>query len=186
MNLSTKQEVIHDDIEGTCQRRRQIDQVIVNIIQEFGHEDIEGTCNLRAINCNKEVGAEWGTGDLNCSLSLPYNHHQEHLPPHTSDSHLSTTVAPHSYDHHHTTSSTPPSSTAAPPHPIIYDTPRSGAKMHKHPPSLDLEIRVTVSCIRVRHEFTRHEFAKHEHDTNYNSCLAYETRTRQGPNSCNT
>ncbi|KAL4564611.1 hypothetical protein LXL04_028677 [Taraxacum kok-saghyz] len=40
---------------------------------------------------------------------------------------------------------------------------------------LDLTIRVIVSCIRVRHEF-----AKHEHDTNYNSCLVYETRTRHG------
>ncbi|KAL4591546.1 hypothetical protein LXL04_004515 [Taraxacum kok-saghyz] len=37
--------------------------------------------------------------------------------------------------------------------------------------TLDLAIRVIVSCIRVRHEFTRHEFGKHEHDTNFNSCL---------------
>ncbi|KAL4577134.1 hypothetical protein LXL04_013237 [Taraxacum kok-saghyz] len=37
--------------------------------------------------------------------------------------------------------------------------------------NLDLAIRVIVSCIRVRHEFTRHEFGKHEHDTNFNSCL---------------
>ncbi|KAL4575086.1 hypothetical protein LXL04_021927 [Taraxacum kok-saghyz] len=51
---------------------------------------------------------------------------------------------------------------------------------------LDLAIRVTVLCIRVRHEFTLHEFAKHEHDTNYNSCLAYETQIRHDPNSCNT
>ncbi|KAL4584055.1 hypothetical protein LXL04_008645 [Taraxacum kok-saghyz] len=36
---------------------------------------------------------------------------------------------------------------------------------------VDLAIRVIVSCIRVRHEFTRHEFGKHEHDTNFNSCL---------------
>ncbi|KAL4564386.1 hypothetical protein LXL04_028450 [Taraxacum kok-saghyz] len=43
---------------------------------------------------------------------------------------------------------------------------------------LDLAIRVIVSCIRVRHEFTRHEFGKHEHDTNFNSCLRYQTRTR--------
>ncbi|KAL4574608.1 hypothetical protein LXL04_021442 [Taraxacum kok-saghyz] len=39
--------------------------------------------------------------------------------------------------------------------------------------NLDLAIRVIVSCIRVRHEFTRHEFGKHEHDTNFNSCLRY-------------
>ncbi|KAL4569126.1 hypothetical protein LXL04_024757 [Taraxacum kok-saghyz] len=50
----------------------------------------------------------------------------------------------------------------------------------------NLAIRVTVSCIRVRHEFTRHEFVKHEHDTNYNSCLPYETRTRHGPDTDTT
>ncbi|KAL4570862.1 hypothetical protein LXL04_026525 [Taraxacum kok-saghyz] len=51
---------------------------------------------------------------------------------------------------------------------------------------LDLAIRVIVSCIRVRHEFTRHEFGKHEHDTNFNSCLRYQTRTRHGPNTNTT
>ncbi|KAL4587648.1 hypothetical protein LXL04_000520 [Taraxacum kok-saghyz] len=30
---------------------------------------------------------------------------------------------------------------------------------------LELAIRICVSCIRVRHEFTRHEFAKHERNT---------------------
>ncbi|KAL4582221.1 hypothetical protein LXL04_006765 [Taraxacum kok-saghyz] len=50
----------------------------------------------------------------------------------------------------------------------------------------DLAIRVIVSCIRVRHEFTRHEFGKHEHDTNFNSCLRYQTRTRHGPNTNTT
>ncbi|KAL4582169.1 hypothetical protein LXL04_006711 [Taraxacum kok-saghyz] len=51
---------------------------------------------------------------------------------------------------------------------------------------IDLAIRVIVSCIRVRHEFTRHEFGKHEHDTNFNSCLRYQTRTRHGPNTNTT
>ncbi|KAL4590136.1 hypothetical protein LXL04_003057 [Taraxacum kok-saghyz] len=51
---------------------------------------------------------------------------------------------------------------------------------------VDLAIRVIVSCIRVRHEFTRHEFGKHEHDTNFNSCLRYQTRTRHGPNTNTT
>ncbi|KAL4584484.1 hypothetical protein LXL04_009086 [Taraxacum kok-saghyz] len=51
---------------------------------------------------------------------------------------------------------------------------------------VDLTIRVIVSCIRVRHEFTRHEFDKHEHGTNFNSCLRYQTRTRHGPNTNTT
>ncbi|KAL4576282.1 hypothetical protein LXL04_012374 [Taraxacum kok-saghyz] len=34
----------------------------------------------------------------------PYKHHQEHLPPHTSDGHLSTTIATHLYRNHYTPS----------------------------------------------------------------------------------